>query len=85
MTEFDGNKITDLESFSKLLRQYKPGDKVKIKILSYDNSIDDFLSKEYVITVNSKNDKTYKETIDLETCTQKMQNYLKVLMQDKCK
>ena len=83
LTEFDGNKITDLESFSKLLRQYKPGDKVKIKILSYDNSIDDFLSKEYVITVNSKNDKTYKETIDIETCTQKMQNYLKVLMQDK--
>ena len=79
LTEFDGNKITDVESFSKLLQQYKPGIRVKVKILSYENSIDDFLSKEYMITLSSKNDKTYKETIDLETYTQKMYEYLKML------
>ena len=68
-------KLTSIDEFKKLLKKYKPKDKVIVTINTYDAEVDKFLSNEYKIELGSKNEETYEMIPDLESITTKMKHY----------
>ena len=67
ITIFDGKEVSSREDLKAVIDEHKPGDKVKVTIDVYDNKNDALLPRDYIITIGSKNDETYKFNIDYET------------------
>ncbi len=73
ITKFDDKEVANGEALKALIDEHEPGDKVKVTIDVYDSKNDALLPRDYIITISSKNDETYKIDIDYETVSKTAQ------------
>ena len=67
ITKFDGKEVSNREDLKAVIDEHKHGDKVNVTIDVYDNKNDALLPRDYIISIGSKTDETYKFNIDYET------------------
>ena len=79
LVEIDGEKVDDSDSLIQVMSSHHAGQVVSVVINTYDETRDTFISNKYYIVLYSKkqyNDIFCNELLDLETTTEKMQDYV---------